>query len=143
MLEASSNWYYHFMFVWSGTPKLPKKTSLLFFYNILRKKWVMQLIFYMQISMKTCKIFWWVWSSISKVPKKASSQCLYNISEKVRDEVDFFNADKHQSFLTVDFNTLSIRVFYSVTGMIMKTWRTIKHSQSTQSNKFAMFLQYL
>ena len=70
------------------------------------------------------KFFWWVWSSIPKVPKKASLQCLYNISKKVRDEVDFFDADKHQSFLTVDFNTLGIKVFYNVTGMIMKTWRT-------------------
>ena len=51
-------------------------------------------------------------------------QCLYNIPKKVRDEVDFFDADKHQSFLTVDFNTLGIKVFYNVTGMIMKTWRT-------------------
>ena len=70
------------------------------------------------------KIFWWVWSSIPKVPKKASLQCLYNIPKKVRNEVDFFDADKHQSFLTVDFNTLGIKVFYNVTGMIMKTWRT-------------------
>ena len=69
------------------------------------------------------KIFWWVWSSIPEVPKKASLQCLYNIPKKVRDEVDFFDADKHQSFLTVDFNTLGIKVFYNVTGMIMKMWR--------------------
>ena len=33
---------------------LPKITSLLFLCSILRKKWVMQLIFYMQISMKAC-----------------------------------------------------------------------------------------
>ena len=70
------------------------------------------------------KIFWWVWSSIPEVPKKASLECLYNIPKKVRDEVDFFDADKHQSFLTVDFNTLGIKFFYNVTGMIMKTWRT-------------------
>ena len=69
------------------------------------------------------KIFWWVWSSIPKVPKKASLQCLYNIPKKVRDEVDFFDADKHQSFLTVDFNTFDIRGFYSVIDMIMKMWR--------------------
>ena len=36
--------------------------------------------------------------------------------------VDFFDADKHQSFLTVDFNTLDIKVFYIVIGMIMETW---------------------
>ena len=67
------------------------------------------------------KIFSWVWSSIPKVPKKSSLQCLYNIPKKVRDEVGFFDADKHQSFPTVDFNTLGIKVFYGVTGMIMKT----------------------
>ena len=67
------------------------------------------------------KFFWWVWSSIPEVPKKASLQCLYNIPKKVRDEVDFFDADKYQSFLTVDFNTLGTKVFYNVTGMIMKT----------------------
>ena len=70
------------------------------------------------------KIFWWVRSSIPEVSKKASLQCFYNIPKKVRDEVEFSDTDKHQSFLTVDFNTLGIKVFYSVTGMIMKTWRT-------------------
>ena len=59
--------------------------------------------------------------SIPKVPKKASLQCLYNIPKNVRDEVDFFDADKHQSLVTVDFNTLEIKVFYNVIGMIMKT----------------------
>ena len=67
-------------------------------------------------------------------------QCLYNISKKKLDEVDFLHADKHQSFLQVDFNTLGTKVSFKVilsllTGMI-------KHSQSTQSNKFAIFLQY-
>ena len=75
------------------------------------------------------KIFWWLWSNIPKVPKKQSLQCLIllslnNIPKNVRDEVDFFDADKHQSFLTADFNTLGIKVFYNVTGMIMKMWRT-------------------
>ena len=51
-------------------------------------------------------------------------QCLYNIPKKVRDEVDLFDADKHQSFLTVDFNTLGIKVFYNVMGM---TWKREGH----------------
>ena len=55
---------------------------------------------------------------------KTSLQCLYSIPKIVRDEVEFFDADKHQSFLTVDFNTLGIKVFYNVTGMIKKMWRT-------------------
>ena len=29
-------------------------------------------------------------------PKFSKKQCLYNIPKKVRDEVDFFDADKHQ-----------------------------------------------
>ena len=60
------------------------------------------------------RFFLWVWSSILEVPQKA-------IPKKVRNEVDFFDADKHQSFLAVDFNTFCIRVFYNVTDMIMKT----------------------
>ena len=52
------------------------------------------------------------------------SKLAMSLPKKVRDEVDFFDVDKHQSFLTVDFNTLGINVFYNVTGMIMKTWRT-------------------
>ena len=75
----------------------------------------------LQIDTKT---FWWVWSNIPKVPKKANLQCLYNIPKKVRDEVDFFDADKHQSLLTVDFNTLDIKIFYNVIDMIMKMWRS-------------------
>ena len=50
--------------------------------------------------------------SIPKVPKIASLQCLYNISKKkLEDEVDFLHADKHKSFLQVDFNTLGISLF--------------------------------
>ena len=40
---------------------------------------------------------------------------------KVRNEVHFFDLDKHQSFLPVDLNTLGIKVFCKVIGMIMKT----------------------
>ena len=53
MLKVFSNWYNHFGCVWPGMSKLPKIKSLLFLY-ILRKRWVIQLIFYMQISMKAC-----------------------------------------------------------------------------------------
>ena len=40
--------------VWPGMPKLSTKKSLLFLCNILRKKGVMKLIFYMLKSMKAC-----------------------------------------------------------------------------------------
>ena len=60
MLKVFSNWYYHFRCMWPSMPRLPKTTSLLFLYSMLRKKWVMQLIFYMQISMTACyKLILW------------------------------------------------------------------------------------
>ena len=56
--------------------------------------------------------------------------------KKVRYEVDFLHADKHQSFLQVDFNTLDIKIFYKV--ILSLLMGMIKHSQSTQSNKFVI-----
>ena len=66
---------------------------------------------------------------------------LQYLKKEVRDEVDFLHADKHQSFLQVDFNILGIKVSYKVVLSLLMG--RIKHSQSTQSNKFAMCLQYL
>ena len=63
------------------------------------------------------------------------------LKKEVSDEGDFLHADKHESFLQVDFNTLSIKVFYNV--IISLLIGMIKHSQSTQSNKLATALQYL
>ena len=53
----------------------------------------------------------------------------------------FLHADKHQSFLQVDFSTLGIKVSYKVILSLLIV--IIKHSQSTQSSKFAISLQYL
>ena len=61
--------------------------------------------------------------------------------KEVRDEVDFLHADKHQNFHQVDFNTLGIKVSYKV--ILSLLLGMIKHSQSTQSNKVAISLQYL
>ena len=84
--------------------------------------------------------------SIPKVPKIASLQCLYNISKKkLEDEVDFLHADKHKSFIQVDFNTLGISLFtifivnnyYSITirskklGMEFIFWMEINIKVST------------
>ena len=69
------------------------------------------------------KIFWWVWSSIPKVPKKQACNVFTTSLKKLEMKLTVFDADKHQSLLTVDFNTLGIKVFYNVIGMIMKTWR--------------------
>ena len=61
--------------------------------------------------------------------------------KKVRDEVDFLHADKHQSLLQVDFNTLGIKVSYKV--IISLLMGLAKYSQITQSNKFVISWQYL
>ena len=66
---------------------------------------------------------------------------LQYLKKVVRDKVDFLHADKHQSFLQVDFNTLGIKVSYKV--IISLLMGMIKHSQSTERNKFAISLQYL
>ena len=57
------------------------------------------------------------------------------------DEFDFLHADKGQIFLQVDLNTLGIKVFYKVIPSFMMGM--IKSSRITQSNKFAISLQYL
>ena len=54
---------------------------------------------------------------------------LQYLKKEVRDEVDFLHADKHQSFLQVDFNTLGIKVSYKVVLSLLMGM--IKHSQST------------
>ena len=66
---------------------------------------------------------------------------LQYLKEEVRDELDFLHANKHQSFLQVDFSTLVIKVSYKVILLLLMS--IINHSESTQSNKFVMFLQYL
>ena len=39
---------------------------------------------------------------------------LQYLKKEVRDEVDFLDAEKHQSFQQVDFNILGIKVSYKV-----------------------------
>ena len=53
----------------------------------------------------------------------------------------FLHADKHPSFLQVYFNTLGVKVSYKL--ILSLLMGMIKHSQSTQINKFAISLQYL
>ena len=65
---------------------------------------------------------------------QSSQNCKFAMSlqcrkKEVRDEVDFLHADKHQSFQQVDFNTLSIKVFYKV--ILSLLMGMIKQSQST------------
>ena len=65
---------------------------------------------------------------------------LQYLKKEVRIEVDFLLVDKHQSSLEADFNTLGIKVFYKA---ILSLMGMIKHSQSTQNNKFAISSQYV
>ena len=88
------------------------------------KKWVIKLIFCMQISMKVSyKLILWFLMEMAK-HSQSSQNCnfamfLQYFKKEVRDEVDFLHAYKHQSFLQVDFNTLSIEVFCK---MILSYW---------------------
>ena len=68
-------------------------------------------------------------------PNSKFTMPLQYLKKEVRDEVGFWHVDKHQSFLQVDFNTLSIKDNYKV--ILSLLLGMIKHSQSTQSNRFA------
>ena len=61
------------------------------------------------------------------------------LEKEVRDEVDFLHVDKYQSFLQVDFNTLGTKVSCKV--ILSLLLGMIKHSQSSQSNKFSISLE--
>ena len=114
--KVSSNWYYHFRCVLPGTPKLPKITSFLFPYNILGKKWAMKLIFCTQMSKKVSYklIQWFLMGMAIFSQNRKFVITLQYLKKEVRDEVDFLCADKHQSFLEVDFSTLGNKVSYKV-----------------------------
>ena len=75
-----------FLSVRPGMSKLPKMTSLLFLSDILRKKWVIKMIYRTQINMKACyklmQWFWCCWSNVPKVTGIASLLCLYNVWRK-------------------------------------------------------------
>ena len=140
------NWYYHFMCLWPDMLKLPKITSLLFLCNILWKKWVMMLIFLQAnkhesfIQIDTMTLMGLVkYSSFAIV---AALHNVFTISQKKTLEMKliFCMQIKHQISQQVDFNTLDIKVSYKVALSLLMSM--IKHSQSTQSNKFAISLKY-
>ena len=64
---------------------------------------------------------------------------LQYLKKDVIHEVDFFHADKHQSFLQIDFNTLGIEVSYKT--MLPLLINMIK-LPSTQRNKFSISVEY-
>ena len=59
---------------------------------------------------------------------------LQYLKKQIGNEVDFLHADKNQNFPQVDFNTVSIKVFYKV--ILSLLMGMIKNSQSTQSKNF-------
>ena len=79
------------------------------------KKWVAKLIFHMQISMK---VSWKLVVLILMEIVKHSQNCKFTTSlqylkkkkKKKKKRRWFLHADKHQSFLQLDFNTLGIFV---------------------------------
>ena len=65
-----------------------------------------------------------------RVPKTISLQCLCNISRKSwKDEFDLLPTDNRQRFLQIAVIILGVCV--------------ARHAQITQSNKFAISLEYL
>ena len=81
-------------------------------------------------------LIWMVKHSQSSQNSKFAMSLQY-LKKKLQLNLIFLHADKHQSFLEVDFNTLGIKISYKV--ILSLLMGMIKHSQSTQSNKF----QYL
>ena len=75
------------------------------------------------------------------LPKSKLVMSLQFLIKEARDDVNFLHAEKHQSFLQVGFNTLGVKVSYKM--MLSLLMSIIKHSQSTQSNKFSLPLQHL
>ena len=65
---------------------------------------------------------------------------LQYFKKEVEDEVDFLHADKRQRLLQVHFNTSDIKASYKVILSLLVGMN--KHSQITQSNKFATSAQY-
>ena len=109
--------------MWPSMPKLPRITSLLFPCNILRKKWAMKLIFYMQISMKVSyKLILSFFMGMIKHYQSSqnnSFQCLCSISKKklkiklifcvqinIKVPKSWFQHLGHQSFLQVDASVI-------------------------------------
>ena len=112
----------------------------------------MQLIFYMHLSMKACyrlilRLFDWYGQAFPKFPKKQVCNVFTISLKKLEMKLTFlmqinikfpnswFQHFGHQSFLQCDRHDHE-NVKDKVMGMI-------KHSQSTQSYKFALSFQYL
>ena len=60
------------------------------------------------------------------------------LKKNVRDGVNLFHVNKHQSFQKLDFNSLDTKVFYKVVLSL-----SIKHSQTLKVTSLKIALQYL
>ena len=116
----------------------------------LGKKWVMKLIFCIKISMTLSYklMLWFLMGMVKHFRRYQNSKfvmSLQYLKKEVRNEVDFLHADKHQSLLQIDINTLKVfKVFkvFKVTKFSARWYchywwalfisLLIKHSQSTQ-----------
>ena len=101
----------------------------------------MNLIFYLLINVKVFyKLIVSLWVCVVRhaqaIQNNKFAISLQYLKENVKDEVNFLLADKHQSFLQVDFNNLGIKISYKV--ILSLFMGMIKHSQSTQRKKFAV-----
>ena len=95
----------------------------------------MKLVFCLQISVKVSYklILWFFMEMVNYSQSSQNSKFrmpLQYLIKEVRDEIDFFHTDKHQSFLQVDFNTLGIKVSYKV--ILPLLMGIIKNSEVTQ-----------
>ena len=142
--KVSSNWYYHFRCMWPGMPKLPKINKFVLSLQYLKRE-VSDEVDILHTDKHESfwyKDFWWGWSNIPQSFQNSKfAMSLEYLKKEVRDKVDFLHVEKHQSCLQVDFNILGIKVSYkAVLSLLMGI---MKHSLSTQSNKFTLSLQYL
>ena len=113
--KVFSNCYYYLRCVCPGMLKLPKITGLIFLCNILRKNWVMKLIFFMQHESLL---------QIDSMLMVKNSQSFQN--GKFAMSLQYFKKKLKlklilcmQSFLKVYFNTLSIKVSYKIDIIII------------------------
>ena len=69
-----------------------------------------------------------------------------HLKKEVKDKVDFFHADKYQSFLPVEFKTLGIKVSYMVIPSLSMSMNKHSHLQylyNISKNKLGMEFIFL
>ena len=128
MSRVSSNWYYHFSCMARHAQITPnnKFAITLQYQEVIDKRESL-------LQIDTTILMGMVQHSQSCRNSKFTMSIQY-LEKDVKDEVDFLHTDKHQSVLRVYFDTLGIRVSYKLTLWLVMG--IIKHSESTQSNKF-------